>query len=328
MNDTLDLETLRTLNAGHIGTRDVACPLCGPKCRTTANRKRDVLRIWDDGEFLTYKCARCEAHGWARADAHDGQAPRPVQPKLDPSPDKSELARFLWSKSLPARGSLAERYLASRSCWCASDNLRFLPSRGDHPPAMIARFDSPAQVTGVHLTKLKPDGLGKAGTDKDKIMIGPSLGQPIIVHENEERGEIFIAEGIEDAASLAIATGWTAWAAGSAGRIASVLPLARRFEKVFIPMDRDRAGRFAIERCLTIRPDVTPLRLWRALPSDNAADANKALIAFGPDTLLAAIEWCDALAAHAKGIMGFNAMQSATERAAGIFRHIAGDGLA
>jgi hypothetical protein len=44
---------------------------------------------------------------------------------------------------------------------------------------MIARFDF-GDVTGIHLTKLKPDGSGKPGAEKDKLMIGPSRGQPVI----------------------------------------------------------------------------------------------------------------------------------------------------
>jgi hypothetical protein len=143
------------------------------------------------------------------------------------------------------------------------------------------------------------------------------------VHDNPDRGEIIIAEGIEDAASLAIATGWTAWAAGSAGRISAVLPLARRFEKVFVPMDRDRAGRMAVNRCREIRPDIIPLRLWRVLPSDKAADANKAMIAFGPDILRAAVDWCDALAGFSRGMIGEGDLAHATAHATEVFGAIA-----
>ena len=63
-------------------------------------------------------------------------------------------------------------------------------------------------------------------------MLGPSQGEPIIVHDNPERLDLFISEGIGDAASIAVATGSTCWAAGSAGRIAALMPLTRGFDNL------------------------------------------------------------------------------------------------
>lgn len=318
----LSLDDLRALNAGQIGTRDVACPLCGPKCRTAANRKRDVLRIWDDGSFVTYKCARCEASGWAKDDRADGIVPRAATKPREPAADKSDLARYLWSQSLPLAGSLAETYLRSRQCFVDCANIRFLPARNEHPAAMIARFGT-SVVSGVHLTKLRSDGNGKSGTEKDKIMIGPSMGQPIIVADNPDRGELLIAEGIEDAASLTLATGWSAWAAGSAGRIAACLTAAERFDKVFVAVDHDAAGKAALARARSVRADIIPLRIAKALGTRDELDANKALIRYGADALLAAVEWSEAHCAYARGQIGFHAMQSASARAEGVFRIIA-----
>jgi AAA domain len=71
--------------------------------------------------------------------------------------------------------------------------LRFLPAAGDFPPAMIAAFGIPEEpepgvlaisaneIRGVHLTRLKPDGSGKAGTERDKIMLGSSSGWPVVL---------------------------------------------------------------------------------------------------------------------------------------------------
>ena len=83
----------------------------------------------------------------------------------------------------------------------------------------------------------RADGTGKADVEKPKIMLGPSQGEPIIVHDNPERLDLFISEGIEDAASIAVATGSTCWAAGSAGRIAALMPLTRGFDNLFIAAD-------------------------------------------------------------------------------------------
>jgi len=320
----ISLSELHELTAGVTGVVDVACPLCGPACRSPANRKRKVLRIWDDGEFVTYKCARCDTAGWAKEQGAQRSVPRPrsvVEAKDDS--DRRELAQFLWSRSGESTGSLAETYLRSRRCLVPSPALRFLPARGEHPPAMIARFGS-GPITGIHLTKLAADGTGKAGTDKDKIMIGPSTGQPIVVADHPEHDALLVAEGIEDAASLAIATGWSAWAAGSAGRIASVVAAAGHFERVFVAVDADRAGRMALERCRTVRSDVIPLRFDRTLPG--APDANRALIAYGPDALLASIEWCEAQARYSRSEIGFHAMQAAIARSAGVFASLPKEG--
>lgn len=302
----MNLGDLRILTAGKIGTIDAACPECGPKCKTATNRTRKVLRIWDDGAFVTFKCSRCEISGWARDDAQQFAPSRESKP-AEPVQDKAELARYLWSRASP--GGLHEIYLRSRECFIASPNLRTLPARGEHPPAMIARFGEGA-ITGVHLTKLRLDGGGKAGTDRDKIMIGPSMGQPIIVNNNQDRGELLVAEGIEDSASLALVTGWSAWAAGSAGRIAACLTGAAHFNKVFIAVDYDEAGNSALARAQAVRADIIPLRIARLLGPRDALDANKALIRHGKEILLGAIEWAEAQNEFAQGRISFHAMQN------------------
>ena len=313
---------------GHKALADSACPACGPGCRSAINRRRKVLRIWNDGEFITYKCARCEIAGYAKADGTVTTATRrPVIPAETPPEDKSELAAYLWAKSAPITGTAAELYLESRGCLIHSDALRFLPARGGHPPAMIARFDE-NKPTGVHLTKLKPDGSGKAGTDKDKIMIGSSQGQPIIIADNPDREELIIAEGIEDAASIALVTGWSAWAAGSAGRIAPVVAAAPRSMRVYLASDLDwgkkdrvRAGPRALKKSREVRPDLVPLHFEKALGIK--IDANRGLVKFGSDAIIAAIEWCDAQARYAQGEIGFEAMMRLSNHAQRLLNELA-----
>ena len=152
------------------------------------------------------------------------------------------------------------------------------------PAIMITRFGGVGPVTGIHLTRLRADGTGKADVEKPKIMLGPSQGEPIIVHDNPERLDLFISEGIEDAASIAVATGSTCWAAGSAGRIAALMPLTRGFDNLFIAADDDFAGRRALRRAGEIRPDVVHLKFA------NGADANEMIRQSGADTITASID--------------------------------------
>ena len=318
-NGALSFEALDHLGTGK-AVADAPCPICGPQCKTPVNQRRKVLRIWNDGEFITYKCARCEAAGYAKADGSKLSRPARPAPPTDTKheKDKAELARYLWSKSTPIAGSLAETYLRSRGCFIPSESLRFLPARGEHQPAMIARFGT-GEITGVHLTKLRADGSGKAGTENDKIIIGPSMGQPIVVVENDDREELNVAEGIEDAASLAIATGWSAWAAGTANRIAPVVAAAPKSLKVFLASDLDwgkpdviRAGPRALRKAIDERPDLVPLHFERALGIK--VDANQAMIRFGADAIVAVIEWCEAQTRFSRQEIGFEAMMRAMVR--------------
>jgi len=99
-------------------------------------------------------------------------------------------------------------------------------------------------VTGVHLTRLAPDGSQKAGTETDKMMIGTPLGSPIVLAVPGDLGGLVIAEGIEDALSVHEATGLGAWAAGAASfmpALAAAVP--GWIECVTILVDDDSAGR-------------------------------------------------------------------------------------
>lgn len=332
----LDLAALRALNDGQACV-DVPCPLCGPSRTSRANQLRKVLRIWDDGEFVSYFCARCEEHGYAsdRLPPLDTGRARPSEPRREArepaaSPahagTKTAIAGVLWGRARPLLGSPAETYLLSRGCAAALDGvsgLRYLPARGEHGHAMIARFGTDSLVTAVHLTRLAPDGSGKAGTEKDKIVLGDARGQPIVLFDNVDRGEVLIAEGIEDALSLAIATGWSSWAAGSAGRIPAAVECARRYSHIGIAIDDDApipvyneagfiigqrpgAGRRARDRALEICPGAVPIELAKLV--GRKIDANKLLTVYGPGALRACVAWAIIQGKFKSGEIGFHQM--------------------
>jgi hypothetical protein len=254
----IDYLTLEDLSRG-AAVADVPCLLCSPNCKTPSNRTRKVLRIWDSGEdFITYACARCGESGYAKPDGAKRSAtlptPKPIQ--AERAQDKSQTARFLWSKHKPIEGSIAERYLRDARGYHGPlpSTLGFLPARGEHPPAMIAAFGIPAEpepgrllvndaaITGIHLTRLKADGSSKAGTEKDKIMIGPSMGQPVVVAAVNDLGGLLIAEGIENALACH-ASGLGLWAAGSASRLPAIADKIPAYvEAVTVVADTDDSG--------------------------------------------------------------------------------------
>jgi hypothetical protein len=254
---------------GHqLGVRDIPCPVCGPGRRSTINRRRKVLRVWrTTPSFASYHCARCGLDGHARQDGTSA----PNRPELAKAraqaaqfaavsaEKRRERARWLWRPHQPVAGSIAEIYL--RECrgyrGPLPATLGFLPARGDFAPAMIAAFGvaaeqepgeisiSPAAVMAVHITRLALDGSGKAGTDRDKIMIGAPSGSPIaLAAAAGDLAGLAITEGIEDALSVHEATGLGAWAAGSASFLPALATAVPSWVGcVTIIVDDDDAGR-------------------------------------------------------------------------------------
>ncbi|MCC8942003.1 toprim domain-containing protein [Bradyrhizobium sp. Arg68] len=260
------LHQLTELTGGCLGRHDVPCPVCGPDRRSPINQRRRVLRIWhDEPNFANYLCARCGIDGWA-AD-HSAQRTNPAlierirakaeAQRLSDIAGSLEKSRWLWSQRQPIGGTIAESYLRRCRGYTGElpGTLGFLPARGEHPPAMIAAFGTAAETTpgaltiydaavhGVHITKLQPDGSGKAGTEADKLTIGRGNTSPIMLAPPNDGLGLVIAEGIEDALSVHAATGLGAWAAGTAGRMPALANAVPNYvESVVIMVDADDAG--------------------------------------------------------------------------------------
>jgi hypothetical protein len=166
-------------------------------------------------------------------------------------------ALWLWKRRQPVAGTLAEIYLARRGCHSpAPATLGFLPASGEYPASMIAAFGIPDEpdpgviaipedrVTGIHLTRLLPDGSDRERGDGAKIMLGLSMGSPIVLAPPNDLLGMVITEGIEDALTVHQATGLGAWAAGSAGRMPALADtLPRYIECVTICPHDDKSGR-------------------------------------------------------------------------------------
>jgi len=237
------------------------------------------MRIWhEQPDFISYHCARCGVDGYC----HD----RNSSVRIDPTRlrrlmlqanerqvvhvrRRRNLASWLWDGARLTEGTLAERYQRSRGITCPlPTTLRFRPAFEQYPPAMLAVFGIPTERTpgildvadmmvhGVHITYLKPDGSGKAvdSESRDKRMIGPSAGWPIVLAPVNNLGELVIAEGIEDAlsmhqAGIGLGDGLGAWAAGCASRLPMLAHKVPAYvECVTIAVDGDADGqRYAYE---------------------------------------------------------------------------------
>jgi hypothetical protein len=171
--------------------------------------------------------------------------------------ERQRLAQQCWGRARLADGTAVGTYLSSRGILMdrVPTTLRFLPA---NPPkyqhdAMVAAFGMPREpepgvlqmtrVEGVHFTLLRAYGMGKAGTGRDKFMVGSSGGWPIVVAPAADGLAIVIGEGIETVLSVHQETGLGGWAAGSAGRLpllADKVPAS--IECVTIAAEGDPAG--------------------------------------------------------------------------------------
>jgi hypothetical protein len=101
---------------------------------------------------------------------------------------------------------------------------------------------APDDVCGVHLTMLHEDGQ-KAGTERDKVMIGGELGVPIVLAPANDLLGLIITEGVEDGLSLHECTGLGVWVAGAAGRMPALAETIPSYiETVSIAAHDDPAG--------------------------------------------------------------------------------------
>jgi putative DNA primase/helicase len=176
---------------------------------------------------------------------------------LDDVARSRELARWLWCKS-KVPGPIIERYLREARGYrgLIPATLRYLPPSEKYPePAMISAFGfasepqpgllaiTEADITGVHLTKLKLDGSGKADIEENKTTIGKENKAPIILAPVNDLLGLAITEGIEDGLAAFQATGLGVWAAGNAGRMPALAATVPDYvEAVTVYSHADQAG--------------------------------------------------------------------------------------
>jgi phage/plasmid primase-like uncharacterized protein len=104
---------------------------------------------------------------------------------------------------------------------------------------MVARVEGPGGLLGLHLTLLEPDGLGR----KEKRLARGSKpkGGAIRLFPLEAGQPLALAEGIETALAVRVATGWPVWATIAAPFMKEVV-LPPEAKEVVIAADHDKAG--------------------------------------------------------------------------------------
>jgi putative DNA primase/helicase len=151
-----------------------------------------------------------------------------------------------WTESIPAPGTLAEKYLTSRRLSLPDRHesaLRFHPScpfgKGTRQPCMVALFRDirTNEPKAIHRTALTPEG-----AKIDRKVMGLKAGCAIKLTPDEDVAEgLTIAEGIETALAGMTLNFKPAWALGDAGALAR-FPVLSGIESLSVLVDNDASG--------------------------------------------------------------------------------------
>ncbi|MFN3076372.1 MAG: toprim domain-containing protein [Alphaproteobacteria bacterium] len=232
----------------------------------------------------------------------EGGLPPPFRLRPTPKPEtatddatrKLARAHALMARSRPIRGTIVERYLASRGLVLPDDtslfdpgSLRFAPDVWHWPtqsrlPAMVAPIVNilTNDLQGLHLTFLAADGSGKATVDKPRLYHGPKAGGCVkLTGDADVTLGLAIGEGIETSLTALVA-GYPTWACLDAGNLGA-FPKLLGIGSLTILADHDDAGRKAAQT-VAARWTVAgrEAHLWAApTASDKGTDLNTQLMA-------------------------------------------------
>jgi hypothetical protein len=164
--------------------------------------------------------------------------------------DATQYINKLWNEALNTRNSIVESYLKNRGLLLQSipQSIRYHPNlyhkRSDKCfPAMLSavtKYGSD-KVVALHRTYLKADGSSKADILPNKMMLGQVKSAAVMLTSTNSK--LVIAEGIETALSVYMATGISTWAClSTSGLINIEVPPINITQEIIIAADADIAG--------------------------------------------------------------------------------------
>jgi putative DNA primase/helicase len=240
----LDIKSAaRALGGDAFGRRSISCPGPGHSRR---DRSLEVT-FNSDGSFVVRSYSgddwkECRDHVKALLGLSDDKpvAINDNTPRVDPDRlQKQQDALSIWARSVPLRGTLAERYLASRGISYDGEAIRFYPGGR----AMVALITDAitGEPCGLHRTFLDRDG-----KKVERKMLGRAAGGVVrLADDAEVTSGLGIAEGIETALHAPF---WPMWACLSAGTLKS-FPVLPGIAALSIFADQDAAGLDAANTC-------------------------------------------------------------------------------
>lgn len=247
--------------------RNMPCPLCGGV---------DRFQYTDKFGEGNYHCRYCGAggglkllqalKGWdfntvlKEVEEYLGLV-GPIAPvaRSEPAPERMKrLAQQIWNEAVAlSNGDGAHRYLCGRGLALSvfPKVLRFHPTLGyyekdaegksrkvtDYPALLACVQGQDGHAITLHRTYLKNGRKAFAHNAKKLLSAGINGAAVRLFNATEE---LAIAEGIETALAVHLATGWPVWAALSAGNMEK-LWIPEQVRRVSIYADNDAGGSFA-----------------------------------------------------------------------------------
>jgi hypothetical protein len=199
------------------------------------------------------------------------------------------LARDIWEQTEDA-GVIVGTYLGGRRITIDIPYVIRLhrglwhKESGERRPAMIARVDNAIDgaSVAVHATYLAMDGSTKASLAPARKSFGPIAGAAIQLSQPQPDNWHVVGEGIETVMSVMQCTGFSGWAAVSAGNLER-LPLPPAAQRILIAADNDEKGRGQLSaRRAARRWLVEGRKVKIAMPPLPGSDWNDVLMGRAP----------------------------------------------
>lgn len=256
------------------------CPSCGYK---------NALATTQTSERTLYHChAGCSQEAlWQALHALEPFITQPQRSKPGKPVVPLAFISSLWEQSRSSAGTVVETYLRMRRISAAiPPSIRFLqnhyhkPTRTYWPVMLAAISDAKGRMLALHRTYLAPDGSAKAPIQPPKMTLGQVAG--LSCHLGIPSNEIAVAEGIETALSVQLATGIPTWAALSAGGLRRLLlPPAPNAGLVTIAADADVVG-IEAARVAALRWKGEGRQVRVIVPSRPGTDFNDLIVEASP----------------------------------------------
>jgi putative DNA primase/helicase len=196
-----------------------------------------------------------------------------------------------------------ETYLASRGLRLPETpdllfhpDLTYWDTRTGYPAIVAIVRNVAGERVAIHRTYLAPDGSGKAGVPKSRMMLGSVAGGAVRLGAIREHGVVGLGEGIETCLSVMQACSeLPVWAALASGNLEQVV-LPPEVTRVVLLADHDGEGvGLKVAETAAGRFHAEGRRVWIAHPPDAGDDFNDLLLKQGSDVVRqvveAAAEW-------------------------------------
>jgi hypothetical protein len=261
---TMDLRSIARALGGEVSGSQVLAPGPGhsPKDRSLSvwlcpaapdgfRTHSHVSDPWPECRDFVRDRLGLPADGWKRAHRRSEPPRRPIAGPAKAADDDAKRiadALSLWAAGVDPRGTMAERYLASRSLELGDDVAGAVLRWHSGIRAMLALFRS---IKGDEPRAVSRRYLDPEGNKLGRKFLGPVGGAAIKLDTDENvLSGLHIGEGVETCMSARQLGMRPTWALGSAGAIAA-FPVLSGVEYLTLLGENDDTSACVVETCAT-----------------------------------------------------------------------------